>query len=273
MADELIRTGGSGQYTKYKLSVPGAEYENIHVFQTKSGQSIAPMVSSTLKQLQAMNPTGISSSKVLAKTNAGMYDAKEKEFYGIYYQKDTFLYIDGKSVGKAPASSDAYTDPRYWPSFCVKTNGKANIRWFTSQAQLQVAMDNCLCIISAVQPLIFDSKNIFEEDVKDGVDNGNKYLLYNKAGEDAPQRFLYVGVPFTNKARTMLGHVADGSYVMVCAKALTLRNGAKVMKKLNCDYAVALDGGSPSQMRVKDLGEVTTGSHDALYTGVCAYTL
>lgn len=279
MEDKLIVSGGSGQYTKYTLSVSGANYKDIHVFKTMDGQSIAPMVSASLIALENMNPTGISAANVLAKTNAGMYNANEKEFYGIYYLgQGKPLYVNGKKYYTPPEPSsnenEDYTNPKFWPSFCVKTDGTAMIRWFTSPAQISAAMKASDCIIAAAHPIIFGGKNIFMERVMDGAANGNRYVLYDSDEKNVPQRFQhYVGVPFTNKARTMLGHVqgSKGVYVMVCARALTLRNGAKVMKLLGCDYAVALDGGSPSQMRVKGVGEVVGGNHDKIFTGVCAY--
>lgn len=267
----------NGQYRRCTLVLDNsAKYDYIHVFETKpKAQSIAPMVSTAAVALGNLNPTGISSGKVIAKTNAGMYHLKNKEFYGIYYLGGTNLYINGTKFTSAPASSTAYTDGRFWPSFCVKKDGTANIRWFSSQAKLKAAMDASTGIISSAQALVFRGSNVFETATYDG--ETNSMLIYDGRNYDNKQRYMNVGRPTTNDERTMLGHKAgsDGIYFMVCAKGLTIPNCAKVMKLLGCDYAVALDGGSPSQMRIKNGygadGEVTSGRHDDLFTGVCAY--
>lgn len=267
----------NGQYQKCTLVLSANERRgNIHVFKTRAGtQSIAPMVSTTAVALENMNPTGILASKVIAKTNAGMFDRRSKKFHGIYYLGGTNLYINGEKFTSAPASSIAYTDGRFWPSFCVKKDGTANIRWFSSQAKLKAAMEACKGIISSAQVLVFKGSNVFETPTYDG--EAEHMLIYDSRDYDYEQRYMDVGTPTTNDARTMLGHVpgTSGIYYMVCAKALTIKNCAKVMKLLGCDYAVALDGGKPSQMRIKNgygaNGEVTSGLHENLLTGVCAY--
>ena len=49
------------------------------------------------------------------------------------------------------------------------------------------------------------------------------------------------------------------------------------MHDINCDYAIALDGASPSEMRIKDRydprGKVTPSGGLSLHTAVCAYLL
>ena len=48
-----------------------------------------------------------------------------------------------------------------------------------------------------------------------------------------------------------------------------------MMQDMNCDYAVALDGGTPRQMRIKSCyganGKVTANPGAPLHTAVCAH--
>lgn len=282
MAATLNKTYTSGQYSRYTLTLDnGANYKNIHVFQTKPAtQSIAPAVSKTQAEISNMNPSTVSAAKVIAKTNAGMFDKSNKEFYGIYYAgSGADIYVDGlpyKTVSEIDETlTNAFGYPRYWPSFCVKKDGTATIRWFNSKAKLQAAIPYCKCIIASVQPVVFNSMDVFESKVYDH--ETPSYLICNKDDQNASQRFEFVGLPFTNKERTLLGHIkgSNGAYVMVCSAGLTIPNAAKVMKLLNCDYAVAMDGGSPSQMRIKEgygaNGQVTSGNPDKNFAAVCAH--
>lgn len=72
---------------------------------------------------------------------------------------------------------------------------------------------------------------------------------------------------------------------MVVCESISILNGAKLMCDLGCDYAINLDGSTPSQMRVANgylnnvsgvsAGKVTTTGSDNTYygTAVVAYKL
>ena len=67
------------------------------------------------------------------------------------YQAAPDLGSDNKS---------AYKNPKFSPSFCVKSNGDAIIRWFSSKEKLQIAMDACDCIIAGYR-VIYSASTIY----------------------------------------------------------------------------------------------------------------
>lgn len=83
--------------------------------------------------------------------------------------------------------------------------------------------------------------------------------------------------------RTLLGHKANGAFVLVCTWCgMDLRVAAKMMADLGCDYAVNMDGSSAIRMRVasgytngvKDPGQVCGNNntkHDYYGTASCVY--
>ncbi|MCI9467142.1 MAG: phosphodiester glycosidase family protein [Ruminiclostridium sp.] len=64
---------------------------------------------------------------------------------------------------------------------------------------------------------------------------------------------------------------------MVCVDSgMPLKAAAALMVDLGCDFAVNMDGGGSTEMRIKDGygagGAVTSGNGRALPTAVCAFT-
>ena len=93
----------NGQYKKYTYTHGGASTTGVHVFTTKSGQSVAPAISTTKKPLSQLNPLDISPSKVIAKTNGCMYEYHETKFYGFFYQgSGNPMYINGTRYTTLP---------------------------------------------------------------------------------------------------------------------------------------------------------------------------
>lgn len=58
---------------------------------------------------------------------------------------------------------------------------------------------------------------------------------------------------------------------------MNLKTAANLMQELGCDYDVAMDYGTPYEMRIKSgygaNGKVTAGSGHDINTAVCAYVL
>lgn len=60
-------------------------YSDIHTFTTggRTSQSIAPVISTSKVSLSELNPASVSANKVIAKTNACMYEYDINQFYRI----------------------------------------------------------------------------------------------------------------------------------------------------------------------------------------------
>ena len=280
------------QYSMYKYTYGNKTYDNIHVFTTKPGtQSICPAISMKRTSLANMNPVMASPKDIIAKTNGNMFEYNKDLFYGFFYQgPDHELYIDMtryESPDDIPSSCVMFTDwsPKYWPSFCVKNDGTAAIRWFSSKDALLGALPYCECVIASVHALVFDGKSVYNEDVydQDGV------LIYDRYGDNKDTSTRHNpnnGSPTFATGRTLLGHKAgnDGVYIMVCTNnsssypnsKMNCEVASNLMLDLGCDYAVNMDGGSPLEMRIIDgygaNGRGTVNSYTApLFTAVCAY--
>ena len=275
-------------YNKISYTLSGTAH-TIHVFKTDPRtEGIAPAVYETgsKKKLSEMNPPldviG-RAANVMAKTNGnvmGNTGTSGDAFYGIFYVNNQ-LYQNGES-----RTSNAIDCPfRSYPCFCIKTDGSVVIRWFESNYKFSLALPYCKSIISGSAALVFDSQNVFEGSVQ-SFDN---HIIYNKDNsEDSTCHYNssnFAGTLSNNNARTFLGHKSDGSFLMVVCESISILNGAKLMCDLGCDYAINLDGSTPSQMRVSknylnnvpgaSAGKVTTTGSDSTYygTAIAAYKL
>ncbi|WP_458788295.1 hypothetical protein, partial [Vallitalea sediminicola] len=153
-------------YNKISYTHDGKKYEGISIFKTNpQTESIAAAIYKTgNKQLmENMNPSGINSSDVIAKTNGGLmqYGEDGDAFYGLAYQ-DGKLYSSGWSANPSDSSLFEKWTPTYFPSFCVKKDGTATIRWFSNCKSLQTALPYISTMISAGQPLVYTGKSVFE---------------------------------------------------------------------------------------------------------------
>ena len=275
-------------YNKISYTLSGTAH-TIHVFKTDPRtEGIAPAVYETgsKKKLSEMNPPldviG-RAANVMAKTNGnvmGNTGTSGDAFYGIFYVNNQ-LYQNGESR----TSNAIDCSFRSYPCFCIKTDGSVVIRWFESNYKFSLALPYCKSIISGSAALVFDSQNVFEGSVQ-SFDN---HIIYNKDNsEDSTCHYNssnFAGTLSNNNARTFLGHKSDGSFLMVVCESISILNGAKLMCDLGCDYAINLDGSTPSQMRVANgylnnvsgvsAGKVTdTGRDDTYYgTAVVAYKL
>ena len=275
-------------YNKISYTLSGTAH-TIHVFKTDPRtEGIAPAVYETgsKKKLSEMNPPldviG-RAANVMAKTNGnvmGNTGTSGDAFYGIFYVNNQ-LYQNGESR----TSNAIDCSFRSYPCFCIKTDGSVVIRWFESNYKFSLALPYCKSIISGSAALVFDSQNVFEGSVQ-SFDN---HIIYNKDNsEDSTCHYNssnFAGTLSNNNARTFLGHKSDGSFLMVVCESISILNGAKLMCDLGCDYAINLDGSTPSQMRVSknylnnvpgaSAGKVTTTGSDSTYygTAITAYKL
>jgi len=289
----LTTTATNAQYKKYTYAYAGTSYPNIHVFTTISGQGVAPAIAPSVLNvrplLENVNPQTIPASAVIAKTNACMHTYNNpNEFFGFFYQTPSSssypsMYVDGVSYNRTdfiPSGSYLYTDPKYYPSFCIKTDGTATIRWFSSKASLDTALPYCKYIIGSCHPLVFNSKCVFNENVYDGESSGSR-LLYNATNPDNQSNArMNINIDkMDNVYRTLLGHKSNGTFVMVSTdSAISIKAAANLIQDLGCDYAVDMDGSSPVQMRIKanygPAGQVTTKTAAKnVNTAVCAYVI
>lgn len=171
--------------------------------------------------------------------------------------------------------------PKYYPSFCVKTDGTAAIRWFKDKATLETALPYCKCIIPSVHVLVFNGKCVFNEKVYDSESPSLPIMDPNGTNTGIDVRYNPgIGSPGVDLIRTLLGHKSgnEGIYIMVSTDAImTCKAAANLMLDLGCDYAVNMDGNTPVQMRIKDgygeNGLVTSNPGVKLHTAVCAYEL
>lgn len=275
-------------YNKISYTLSGTAH-TIHVFKTDPRtEGIAPAVYETgsKKKLSEMNPPldviG-RAANVMAKTNGnvmGNTGTSGDAFYGIFYVNNQ-LYQNGESR----TSNAIDCSFRSYPCFCIKTDGSVVIRWFESNYKFSLALPYCKSIISGSAALVFDSQNVFEGSVQ-SFDN---HIIYNKDNsEDSTCHYNssnFAGTLSNNNARTFLAHKSDGSFLMVVCESISILNGAKLMCDLGCDYAINLDGSTPSQMRVSknylnnvpgaSAGKVTTTGSDSTYygTAIAAYKL
>ena len=80
-----ILSGSQKTYCKYAYTYGGTTYSDIHTFTTsrRPSQSIAPAISTSKVSLSELNPASVSANKVIAKTNACMYEYDINQFYRI----------------------------------------------------------------------------------------------------------------------------------------------------------------------------------------------
>ncbi|EPR09611.1 phosphodiester glycosidase family protein [Ruminiclostridium papyrosolvens] len=271
-------------YNKRSYTLGGTTYSGISIFKTNpSTQTIAPAVRTdgTKQHLVDMVPPGVTSSKVIAKTNAsvmGGYYESGQAFMGIYYVNGT-LYKSGAQVTYSSTSMQNL-GPRDFPCFCLRNNGTVTIKWPTT-SDIKATVEACSVIIAASNPLVYEGSSVFESAIKaaDGIQIANWSNLNDDTCHYNDKNCNYSGKSLYR--RTFIGHKSDGSFLLVCSDAeMDLRVGAKLMVDLECDFACNLDGSSATQMRVTSgytngnaAGRVTSDNGDDYFygTAICAY--
>lgn len=281
-------TTSNGQYKYgYYTTTDGVIRNGIHVFTTlsKSSQSLVPLISPTSKiELSTMNPNVAIAARtdVIARINGNVYSGGP---IGINYEGASGnLYVGATKYATPPAqSSYIYSTVKYSPSFCVKTDGTAVIRWFESPSAMQAAMNASTCIIAGAHPLVFGDKCVTDLTVFDNEPSHT--LICDPTLQPSMQNFtrfdfgVVASSPGSTALRTCLGHKSgtSGIYVLVCTdNGISLHDAANLMKVLGCDNAINLDGNGSVQMRIESgygaSGKVTTAIGSTVYAGIAAYT-
>lgn len=236
-------------YNKTTYSI-GRDSYTVHIFKTDSAtEKVAPAVyvNENLQLLKNMNANGIDKSRTIAKINGNVMGGNAG-FFGWFYA-DGKLYKQGE---ECTTGSYGYGF-RDFPTFCIKDDDSVIIRWFTSAQKLSVAMAHCVSMISGTAALVYNGMSVFENDVNSEDSN---ILIVNRTNyEDTNCHFntslsLYSGSG-EKAIRTILGYCSDKTYYLVVVESsITLRDCAKMMEDLGCDFALNLDGNYKSQMRV-----------------------
>lgn len=253
MAYGTFSTSIKTYYNRVNYTLSGKTYSGVHIFRTKGNtapkDSIIPAIYPDKELIANMNPAGVAPANVMAKTNASpmTYGKNGDPFYGLAYVGGK-LYLSGELI---PDKKIGLPD-NYYPCFCIKTDNTAIIRWFRTTAELSTALPYIKGILPACQPLVYTSKSVFENNV---VDSTTKKRICNPSNlNDSACHYNdnYLGnITNSSKNRTLLGHAANGVFYMVCVDSgMTLPVAAKMMCDLGCDYAVNMDGGTASIMRV-----------------------
>ena len=111
--------------------------------------------------------------------------------------------------------------------------------------------------------ILREGKVILTDDMKQIVDkdvtvSGGSWLLKNEEYYTTADRFSS-GFKNMRVRRTAIGLDKNGRVVLIVVKRASLRDVARIMKYLNCVDAIALDGGSSSQMKYNGNMVVRTG--------------
>lgn len=231
--------------------------------------------------MQNMNPPGISPSRVIAKCTASSmtYGEDTDAFYGLFYVNDT-LYKDCEQLNGTSDSRLDDLNSRYFPCFCVKSDGSSNIRW-PLKSDINAMLPYCNSIIASLEPLVYGGYSVFESAIYDDYDGIRIANGSNLSDTTCHYNDYYCSnTGNSKKNRTLVGHKEDGTFFLVCADrtTMTLPVAAKMMVDLGCDYAVNMDGASATQMRVASgytngytAGKMTVGGTNYYGSCVCVY--
>ncbi|HEY8462731.1 MAG TPA: phosphodiester glycosidase family protein [Bacillota bacterium] len=248
-------------YNNVRYKIDNSSYEVQVYMMNPYTESIACVVDSSRKNLENFT---LKDKKIIAATNGSAFD-DEHSFLGIYWKKEgSETWLHGSKVsGPNDSKIDAAlrSDSHFFPSFCIKTDGSANIRWFNNCNELNVAVKYCDYIVPVCHPLVYEGDSVFESIKTDTYDNRFKIApswdelkkaAKEKKGKLDGYRFNDFILEFSatvKKHRTLLGHKRNGAYILVTTDPMNLRDAAKLMVDLDCDFAVNLDGGKSKQMR------------------------
>ena len=252
--------------------------------------NIAAAVSTTRRNANDIfPPTWLCPNEhVACQTNGNYLDVNGTNFFhGIYFTRSGNNFQLAKDGVINPNSTQLQAGLgegqggwfRYSPSFCIRPDMSADIRWLSNQGggsrtTIAQARERYIRIIPGQHCLVHNSRPVFENQpvfswegvtIADWNDLGNIWNHHNEA----------IG-GFTGDAerrRTLLGHVrSNNSFLMVVVEGnnssntggggftgMDYRTAARMMADLGCDYAINLDGGSPTQMferRVRRYGDI-----------------
>jgi hypothetical protein len=204
---------------------------------------------------------------------ASPYTAYGLTFWPGQFRIDGAAYTSASSI---PSLSIAFNDTQYYPSFCIKSDGTANIRWFANSSTLQNAVQYCDFIIPSAHPLVFNSQCVMNVSVQDS--ESTSLLIYdiNNPASEGDRFNSGIGSYTSTVVRTCLGHKSNKTYLLVSTDSgMNVKTAANLMYDLGCDYAAAMDASTPVEMRIKNgygaNGKVTSNAGTSMSQCVCAY--
>lgn len=155
------------------------------------------------------------------------------------------------------------------PSLCINDDDSAKIHWISydklkdyNTITLQEAYSKYKTIISGQHCLVYKGQSVFESGNLIRSDEGIIIADYDDIKNTNYHYNDVIGGRWakTRRARTLLGHTYDNSFIVATAKGyndhtnnkiqygFTLQMAARMMCDLGCDFALNMDGGSPTQM-------------------------
>lgn len=254
----------------------------VHVFRA---WNIVPAVTRTNRRERVTsispNPAWFPNNQITCRVNGNYFDNHGPVwFHGIYFTRfgdRTELAKDGVINPTDPAHLAANIGEgqggwfRYSPSFCIAPNMTANIHWISHQGgnqriTLAQAQSRYNRIIPGMHCLVHNSRPVFDirsyswegvtiADWSRTLNSDGLHNIWNhhnhRLGSENCRRY---------RRRTLLGHVrSNNSFLMVVVEGvddwgdhtgsgMDLRTASRFMFDMGCDYAINLDGGTPSQM-------------------------
>jgi hypothetical protein len=295
----------------YPENAPESQRKTVtaHIYKTNPiTQSIAPAIYATKENLADMSPTF--TNMVVAKTNGTYLEPNDDScsFYGLYYA-DRVLSKNGHVNLNMDNSADLsiinygleeHTDEapqsgwyKQTPELGIKMDGTVNIHWPSIQGGNQRKtvswmLDEYPIIIAGHHCLVHHGEPVFEDTAVyswEGLriaDWNNIESPYNHHNTD-----IGSGNDKWKRRRTIIGHVpsnnsferyfylivieGDNDYGTINNDGLDLRGCSHLMADLGCDYAMEMDSGSPSQMRVSGTQVMAPLAPYKIGSALCVY--
>lgn len=295
-------------YSTYEYVEKDETYKFKMIKTNPSTMNITPAISTTRVSITDLNPpTGIcSTANVFAKTNANYLDATGgKSFYGVFLatlnsgskilSKDGLTNLSTTSSALANSLGEGTGGWfRYSPAFCIDSDNNARINWFSAQSgsdrmTISQAYTKYKTIISGQHCLVFNGNPVFESTPVysfQGVTIANWDNLKNIWNHH--NEILGGENSLLNTRRTLLGHTSSKNFLLIVVEGvkdlgysgtsgilgMDLKVASHLMKDLGCDYAINMDGGSPTQMIVSGSYMYPLSVNERGYfigSAVCAY--
>lgn len=238
---------------------------------------------------------------VLCKTNANFLDnsgTNPKSFYGVFYTKRGTSSEFGMNGMVNPTTSQRNTEignylhelstgwHKFSPSFCIDSQNNAKIHWFSqksggSRITVTDAMNKYNTIIAGQHCLVHNSKPVFESTPvysHEGATIANWRDLNNQWNHHNEN--IGGGNSKIARRRALLGHTKNKEFPMVViegdidwgdpgSSGIDLKVASYLMADLGCDYALNMDGGSPTQFYENNIRRY--GNAYTVGSIICAY--
>lgn len=293
------------RYFKCSYTV-GKDTFTVHIIETDfTYTGIIPAVDKNRVNMSSLIPPAavMAKSKIIGRTNGNFMDTdkpseatgEKASFYGVFHQygvlnKDGHVGITLNDPSILYFLGEGSTGwHRYSPALCIASNGSAKIHWFSTKdtaprMTIAKAIQQYQVIVSGQHCMVYGGKSVFDNIVNsaegkriaDWTNLANKEYHHNEdvGGGNSKRR----------RARTFFGHAPSGHCFMVCVAGsedwgtapgagMDLKEGARLMLDLGCDYALNMDGGSPTQMEYKGVKKYSCQSGYPIGSAVCAFAI